>query len=219
MKSTALTLLVITCTVYSVAPLGAEQRGALRQLARTEGTVSRFTMCCGPTLGLKEIVELTQLTIEGSVVRASAGLHEGDKDEHVYTDYLIDVARTFRAPAFTGRRAAAGDAAVPWPFITDAAQRPGSRALRVSLRIPHQGTVRVDGGTITDRTNFPTLQVGQHLIASAYYCRELAAWVPLGVFEVREGRVIRLEQQALERDYATVEEFATALANPPLTVR
>ena len=219
MTSTAIALLVAMCTIFYVATLGASsQRGALRQLARTEGTVDRFMMCCGPTLGLKEIVELTQLTVEGSVVRASAGLHEGDRDEHVYTDYLIDVARTFRAPAFTGGRAAAGDA-VPWPFITHAAPRPGSRALRVSLRVPHQGTVRVDGGTITDRRNFPALQVGQHLIASAYYCRELGAWVPLGVFEVREGRVIRLEQQALERDYVTVEEFATALANPPLTVR
>jgi hypothetical protein len=218
MKSTVIVLLVATCTTYSAATLGASsQRGELREYVRQYGSSSRFLQCCGPTIGVKEIVQFTQLTVEGSVVRANAELREDGRDEYVYTDYVIHVARTFRAPAFTGGRAGAGET-VPWPFITDPAPK-RTRVLGVRIRVPFQGTVRVDGGTITDRRNFPTLQVGQHLILSAYFCRDVGAWVPLGVFEVRDGRVIRLEAQSLERDYATVDELAAALANPPLTVR
>jgi hypothetical protein len=174
-------------------------------------------MCCGPTVGVKEIVQYTQLTIEGSVARAESGLHEGERDEYVYTDYVIDVMRTFRAPAYTGNRATPGQTA-PWPFTRDAGRaRPGATGLGVTLRVTNQGTVRVDGGTITNHRNFPTLKVGQHLIVSAYHCRDVGAWVPFGVFEVRDGRVVRLEEN-LERDYDSVEAFGTALANPPPTV-
>ena len=218
MKSTPLALLVVTCTVLLVATPEAAQRGALREMARTNGKVDRFMMCCGPTLGLKEIVEHTQLTVEGSVARVETGLHEAERDEYVYTDYFVDVTRTFRAPAYVGGRTARGEA-VPWPFVPGAAvSRSKATALAVKLRVPHQGSVRVDGGTITDSRNFPTLKVGQHVVLSAYYCRDVDAWVPLGVFEVRDGRVVRV-QENLERDYASIAEFATALANPPPTVR
>ena len=212
MKSPSLALVLIACSVCSAAALNPLQRGSLRELARTEGKVDRMMICCGPTIGLKEIVQFTQLTVEASVARVETGLHEDDGDEYVYTDYFVDVIRTFRAPAYIGARATDASA-VPWPFIADSTSaRPGAKALHVKLRVTHQGTVHVDGGTITDARNSPTLQKGQHLVLSGYYCREVGEWMPLGIFEVRDGRVIRL-QEKLERDYASVDDFAAALAS------
>ena len=81
----------------------------------------------------------------------------------------------------------------------------------------------VDGGSITSHrlynsTPFPTLRAGQHVILSAYFDPQLREWAPLGVFEVRKGRVVSLESHLKTRDFESVEDFAAALANPPLTV-
>jgi hypothetical protein len=62
------------------------------------------------------------------------------------------------------------------------------------------------------------LQVGQHIIVSAYFDEFARAWVPFGAFEVREGRVVPLDGRLHTKDYDSVEDFATALANPPPTV-
>jgi hypothetical protein len=42
--------------------------------------------------------------------------------------------------------------------------------------------------------------------------------VPHGTFEVRDGRVLRLDERLQTKDYDSVEEFTTALANPPRTI-
>jgi hypothetical protein len=61
------------------------------------------------------------------------------------------------------------------------------------------------------------LKVGQHVIVSAYFDETRSAWVPFGAFEVRQGRVVRLDERLQTRDYDSVEDFVTALANPPPT--
>src|SRR5688572_15771370 len=179
---------------FAVTP-GASQRGELRARVLANGSITRMMMCCGPTIGLKETLEFTQLTVEGSVSLSEPGLHEGDRSEYVYTDYVVDVRRTVRLPPYPSARATQGTA-IPWPFGTD---RPGTRGRvtlpRLRLRVPHQGTVRVAGGSITDQSNFPSLTVGQHVIVSAYFCHDVGTWVPLAVFEVRTGRVVPLHSR------------------------
>ena len=46
----------------------------------------------------------------------------------------------------------------------------------------------------------------------------LGEWIPFGVFEVRDGRVLALEKRLETPDYDSVDAFAVALANPPPTV-
>lgn len=216
MHAIARTLLILACVAHASGTLAAVQRGALRASVRERGKIEQYMMCCGPIVGVKEIVQLSQVTVQGIVSRADSALREDDRDEYVYTDYVVDVSRTFRMPAFTSRAPTSGSS-TPWPFITDGpATRRGANPPRMRLRVTFQGTVQVEGGTITASRNFPALRVGQHVILSAYYCKDLGQWAPIGVFEVRDQRVVRLEER-LERDYASVEEFAKALANPPET--
>lgn len=40
---------------------------------------------------------------------------------------------------------------------------------------------------------------------------------PFGFFEVRDGRVLHLDNQLQTKDYDSIEGFAAALANPPAT--
>jgi hypothetical protein len=201
-----------------VVPLSAAQRGYLREAVRTRGDINRVMTSCGPPIGLKEVVELTQLTVEGVITRADSALHEDEHEEFVYTDFVIDVTRVFRLPNYSVTRATPG-ATQPSPFIAEPPPtRPAATPLSVRLREPYHGRVGVDGGTITDTSEFPTLRVGQHVIVSALLDRGLGKWRPFGLFEVREGRVVHLESRLQTRDYESVEEFAAALANPPLTV-
>jgi hypothetical protein len=53
-----------------------------------------YLLGCGPTTGLNEIVEHTQLTVKGTVTLAESSLTL--EEDGVYTDYIIDVARMFR---------------------------------------------------------------------------------------------------------------------------
>jgi hypothetical protein len=210
-----------------VVPLSAEQRGYLREAIRTERRdITQQLMACGPDIGLKEVVELTQLTVEGAIARTDSALHEDDRglNEYVYTDYVIDVTRVFRLTANSTSRSTPGATTQPSPFVTEPpGTRPAATALRVRLRSPYDGRVVVDGGSITNHrmynsSAFPALHAGQHVILSAYYDRELRDWVPFGVFEVRQGRVVSLQSHLQTRDFESVEEFAAALANPSLTV-
>jgi hypothetical protein len=204
--------LIIAAAIISYAATpGAAQRGELRARVLASGSITRLTICCGPTIGLKETLEYTQLTVEGSVSVAETGLHEGERSEYVYTDYVVDVRRTFRLPPYPSTRATPGTA-VPWPFVTDRRGTRGRVTLpRLRLRVPNQGTVRVAGGSITDQSSFPSLTVGQRVIVSAYFCRDVGAWVPLAVFEVRSDRVVPLHSRMEGTEYGSVDEFAAAL--------
>lgn len=198
--------------------VGAGQRGALREAVRTHGDINIMMSSCGPLTGLKEIVEHTQLTVEGTIARADAALHEDDQREFVYTDYIIDVTRVFRWPAASVARTRPG-ATMPTPFLgSPPASRPTPTALRVRFRAPNHGRVTLEGGSISANSGFPTLRVAQHIITSAHFNADLGEWIPFGVFEVRDGRVLALEARLHTPDYESVEEFAVALANPPPTV-
>lgn len=212
--SICLVSLIALCAVH----VGAAQRGELREHVRTHGDINRVMISCGPPTGLKEVVELTQLTIEGTITRADAALYEGERDEFVYTDFVIDVTRVFRLPAASVTRSTPG-ATMSAPFMAGVpATGATPTSLRVRLRKPFHGRVVMEGGSISDRSDFPTLRVGQHVITSAHFNASLGEWTPFGVFEVRDGRVMALESRLHTRDYDSVDEFAVALANPPPTV-
>jgi hypothetical protein len=200
------------------ATLDAAQRGWLREHVRTHGDINRQMISCGPPTGLREVVAHTQLTVEGMVARADSALHESERDDYVYTDYVIDVTRAFRMPNQSVTRLTPG-ATQPSPFVAGPSMtRPGATALRVRLRAPFHGRVAVAGGAITDNSGFPRLHVRQHVILSGYLNPDTQEWQPFGAFEVRGGRVVSLDSRLQMRDYESVEEFAVALANPPPTV-
>ena len=169
-------------------------------------------------MGIKEVVSLTELTVDGTIARADAALHEADRGEFVYTDFVIDVTRVFRWP--TGSVSLlAPVATLSSPVIPNTpANRLTPTTLRVRLRALHHGRVVVEGGSISDSSGFPTLRVGQHVITSATFNANFGEWIPFGVFEVRDGRVVALYPRLETGDYDSVEAFAVALANPPPTV-
>jgi hypothetical protein len=209
---------IVSLIALCAGQVGAGQRGELREAVRTEGDIQRVMTSCGPPTGLKEIVEHTQLTIEGTIARADAALHEDDRLEFVYTDYVIDVTRVFRWPAGSLTRPTPG-ATTSSPFLLGApATRATPTPLRVRLRALFHGRVVVEGGSISDSSGFAPLRVGQHVITSAYFHTEFGKWTPFGVFEVRDGRVFALEKRLATLDYDSVDAFAGALANPPPTV-
>ena len=91
-------------------------------------------------------------------------------------------------------------------------------ATTVRLRRPYHGRVELDNGVLTVNSGSPTLEVGQHIIVSAYFDETRGWWVPHGTFEVLgSGRVVHLDQKLQTEDYDSVEQFAAALANPPRT--
>src|SRR5258705_12281165 len=121
------------------ATLNAAQRDGLRELVRTRGDIHRVMFSCGPPTGLKEVVGLTQLTIEGVITRADSALLEDARNEYVYTDFVIDVTRVFRLPTDSVSRATPG-ATQASPFIADPPpNRPTAIPLRVGLPEPYPG--------------------------------------------------------------------------------
>jgi hypothetical protein len=210
-------LRLITATAVAWCA-GASLSGAqsLRDLVREHGDISVTANACGGLSGLKEIVENTQLTVEGTVTLAESRL-TAEEDE-VYTEYEIDVVRLFRAPTAATTRSTPGQTELS-PFIPDASRtRPSaSTRLRVRLRSRYNGRVTLDGGVVTATSGSPTLSVGQHVIVSAYFDKTKEWWVPFGLFEVRKGRVLKLDARLQTKDYESAEEFALALANPPPT--
>lgn len=192
---------------------GAQHRTSWRDYVRQHGDTNILVELCGPITGLKEIVESTQLTVEGTITVAEGKLTA--KEDEVYTEYEIDVIRVFRAPR-AARRLTPGPMNLS-PFVADAlSTRPNATTVRV--RRPYHGRVILDGGVLTVTSGSPTLEVGQHIIVSAYFDETRGWWVPHGTFEVRGGRVLHLDEDFQTKDYDSVEEFTAALANPPRTI-
>ena len=192
---------------------GAQHRTSWRDYVRQHGDTNILVELCGPITGLKEIVESTQLTVEGTITVAEGKLTA--KEDEVYTEYEIDVIRVFRAPR-AARRSTPGPMNLS-PFVADAlSTRPNATTVRV--RRPYHGRVILDGGVLTVTSGSPTLEIGQHIIVSAYFDETRGWWVPRGTFEVRGGRVLHLDEDFQTKDYDSVEEFTTALANPPRTI-
>jgi hypothetical protein len=166
-------------------------------------------------LGLKEIVENTQLTVEGVVSRADSSLMP--EEDNLYTDYVIDVTRVFRmAPGMFSRGTPGATEASP--FVAAApVSRTGATPVQVRVRALYHGRLALEGGVVTQGTAFRMLARGEHVIVSAYFSREVGQWRPFGVFTVQDGRVIHLEHGLQVGDYESVAEFANSLANPPHT--
>jgi len=210
--------LAVIIAVYAAGlpSVAAAQSNWLRDRIRETGDVELGSVIsCGPPVGIKEIVENTQLTVEGVVSRADSALMP--KEDDLYTDYVIDVTRVFRmAPAMVSRRTPG--ATEPSPFVAAApVSRPGASTLQVRVRALSHGRLALEGGVVTQGTGFPMLEPGEHVIVSAYFDRDVGQWIPFGVFTVRDGRVIHREPRLELGDYETVAEFASALANPPPT--
>jgi hypothetical protein len=217
----ALATMVAAAGGCAVVTLSASQGPSLRDLVRQHGDITPIVISCGPLVGLKEIVEHTQLTVEGTVMSATSSL-TADEDD-VQTDFDINVSRVFRLPSQPPTRRTLGPTAGPWPFVADPPQsRPvASRTLRLLLRQPTHGRVVLDGGVVIVESGFPNLEPGQRIIVSAYFRSDINAWAPFGVFEVRDGRVVPLpgrRERLGTREYESVELFAAALADPPPTV-
>lgn len=215
----ALSVLAVSVTCVA-APLTATQTGwSLREHVREHGRASIFLIACGPPIGLKEIVLHTQLTVEGTVASAESSLTPAEDD--IYTDFVVDVIRMFRLPSQHASRSTPGQADAS-PLVGDgSAPRPAvTTTLRVRLRRPTHGRVVLEGGVATATSGFPNLQVGQHIIVSAFLAAETKTWVPFGVFAVRGGRVVPLpDQRGFQlKEYDSVDAFAMALADPPPTV-
>ena len=196
---------------------GAQHRTSWRDYVRQHGDTNILVDLCGPITGLKEIVEFTQLTVEGTITAAKARLTQ--KEDDVYTEYEIDVIRVFRAP-IAAMRSTPGPMNL-LPFVTDGLRtQPNGTTTkqRVGLRRPYHGRVMLDNGVLSVTSGPPTLGVGQHIIVSAYFDETRGWWVPHGTFEVRDGRVLHLDERFQTEDYDSVEEFTAALANPPRTI-
>src|SRR5262245_16103245 len=193
------------------------QGSRLRDLVREQGEVRLPSIIsCGPPQGLKEIVDYTELTVEGIVADANSSLTAREDD--VYTDYVVDVIRIFRV-ASTNTRTTPG-AMGRSPFLTAATTSAVAFvAPKIRVRALYHGRVALDGGSVVQFGRFEMLNVGEHVILSVYYDAVAREWMPFGVFEVRDGRVLHLEPKLQTQDYDSVEAFAAALANPPPTVQ
>jgi hypothetical protein len=206
--------LIVVAYAAGLPSVAAAQDHWLRDRVREQGDLALGSVIsCGPPVGLKEIVEHTQLTVEGVVSRADSVLMPGEMD--LYTDYVIDVTRVFRMPPAVSSRRTPGATEVS-PFVAAApVSRPGASAVQVRVRALYHGRLELEGGVVTQGTGFRMLAPGEHVIVSASFNRDVGQWLPFGVFTVRDGRVIHLQLQLA--DYETVAEFASALANPPPT--
>jgi hypothetical protein len=213
-------VLSVLAVAVTCAPLTAAQTGwSVREHVREHGRASIVLIACGPPIGLKEIVLHSQLTVEGTVASAESSLTPAEDD--IYTDFVIDVIRLFRLSRQGTTRSTPGHTESS-PFVDGlAAPRPtATTTLRVRLRKSTHGKVVLEGGVATASSGFPNLQAGQHIIVSAFLAPETKTWVPFGVFEVRENRVVPLpDQRGFQlKQYDSIEDFAVALADPPRTV-
>jgi hypothetical protein len=206
-------VLVVAACAAGLPSAAAAQDHWLRDRLKGEWALPPVICFCAP-VGLKEIVELTQLTVEGVVSRADSAL--APDEDRLDTDYVIDVTRVFRiAPVLFGR--GTPEATHPLPFI---AASPASRAsaspVQVRVRAFNHGRFACKGGgVVTQFGEFRMLAPGEHVIVSAYFDGDVGQWRPFGVFTVRDGRVIHMESRVHVPDYESVAQFASALANPP----
>jgi hypothetical protein len=196
--------------------IAAAQDHWLRDRVRERGDLALNSPCgCGASMGLKEIVEHTQLTVEGVVSRADSALTPDE--DHLYTDYLIDVTRVFRTASEMSSRRTPG-AIQAAPFVAAApVSRAGVSRQQIRVRVLFQGRLALEGGVVTQASGFRMLAPGEHVIVSAYFSPGVGQWYLFGVFTVSDGRVIHLEPCVQVGDYESVAQFARALANPPPT--
>src|SRR5688572_5243733 len=94
-------LIVAALISCSAASLSAGHSQSLRDLVREHGSANLAVIGRG-VIGLREIVQHTQLTVEGTVRVAESSLTA--EEDSVYTDYLVDVIRVFRLPNQTAPR-------------------------------------------------------------------------------------------------------------------
>jgi hypothetical protein len=216
MRSSSRCLIIATALGWWMMTALSAQ--SLRDHVRMHGDTTIILTTCGGLTGLKEIIEVAPFTIEGTITTADSKLTADE--QYVYTEYEIDVVRVFRGSAAAAARATPGPTDQSSPFVAGAPlTRPGATRPRVRLRRLFHGRVVLDGGvvTATSEPSGPTLSVGQHIIVSAYFDQYVGWWSPFGFFEVRDGRVINLDNRLRTRAYDSVEDFAAALANPPPT--
>jgi hypothetical protein len=215
MRSSSRCLIIATTLgSWTMTPLSAQ---SLRDLVRMHGDTTISLTACGGLTGLKEVIGIAPFTVEGTIAVAESKL-TAEEDE-VYTEYEIDVIRVFRRPEMAAR-STPGPTDQSSPFVAGAPlARPGVTKQRVRLRRRYHGRVVVDGGVITALADpsGPTLSVGQHIIVSAYFDDSKGWWSPFGFFEVRDGRVLHIDNRLQKKDYDSLEDFAAALANPPPT--
>jgi hypothetical protein len=213
-----LTRLIVTTTIacFAANSFSAAQSGSLRDLVREHGDISLISISCGPVTGLREILQHTQLTIEGTITLAESRLTA--EEDSVYTEYIVDATRVFRAPALTAARTPGPTELSPFIANGPVTRPSAATKLRVRLRAHDHGRVTLDGGVVTATSGFPTLTVGQHVILSAYFDATRRAWAPFGVFEVQDGRVVPLDRRLQTKNYGSVDAFAAAVANPPPTL-
>jgi hypothetical protein len=210
--------LVLILVVIAVGvPSTATAQSWVRDRVRERGDLTLgFVISCGPPTGLKEVVEYTQVTVEGVVSRVESALTPPDEND-LHTDYVIDVTRIFRMVPALSSRLTPGLTS-PSPFVAaPPASRIGTTATQIRVRALYHGRVALEGGVVTQGTGFRMLQTGEHVILSAYFSPEVKQWLPFGVFTVQDGRVIHLEGRLQLGDYESVAAFASALANPPPT--
>jgi hypothetical protein len=209
--------LLVAVAVTGLPSVATAQDHWLRDHVREKGDLALSSVIsCGPPLGLKEIVEYSQLTVQGVVSRADSALTP--EEDSLYTDYVIDVTRVFRiAPALLLRSTPGATAS---SLFVGAApvSRIAATPMQIRVRAVHHGRLALEGGVVTQSTEFRMLEPGEHVIVSAHFSPGLGQWRPFGVFTVRDdGRVIHLEGRLHVGDYESVAAFASALANPPQT--
>jgi hypothetical protein len=130
---------------FAGASVASGQNGrSLRDHVRQHGDTNILVENCPPITGLKEIVEATQLTVEGLTTAVESGLTP--KDDEVYTEYEIEVIRVFRTP-LAAPRSTRGQITLS-PFLMDDSLTQLGRTARerVRLRRPNHGQVLLDGG-------------------------------------------------------------------------
>ena len=212
-------LVLLVALFATGVPSTATAQSWVRDQVRDRGDlVLASPDSCGPPTGLKEIVKFTQLTVEGVVSRVESALRPPDED-HLDTDYTLDVTRIFRTDLeLSSSRLRPGATTSPSPFVAAApTSRIGATPLQIRVRALYHGRLTLEGGVVTQHTGFRMLQPGEHVILSAYFSAGVGQWLPFGVFTVQDGRVMHLEGRLQVGDYNSVAAFASALANPPPT--
>lgn len=218
MRGAAHHLILVGVIVSAASPLCGAPRQSLREFVRQHGDTTQYLQgFFPPRLGIKDIVEQSSLTIEGVVSRVETSLTPDEVN--IYTDVVIDVTRVFRMALQAEIAARPGPSSIPSPFVPEGGVAgPGAATAQVRLRLMHTGTIQLDGGTATQRGEYPTLHVGEHIVTSAALDPLLKApgsWVPVGIFYVRDdGQVVGATRPFLALHYDSVEAFAAALANP-----
>src|SRR5258708_26046490 len=175
--------LIIAAYAAGLPSVAAAQDHWLRDRVREQGDLALGpVISCGPPVGLREIVENTQLTVEGVVSRADSALTPEEDSLSLYTDYVIDVTRVFRMSlAMVSRRTPGATEASPFVAAALVSRAGADSPLPVRIRALYHGRLALEGGVVTQGTGFRMLTPGEHVIASAYFVRYVGPCRPIGV--------------------------------------